>query len=177
MTAVSKVCLGAIVGVHGIRGEVKVKSFTENENNLTHYGLLSDESGSRQFELKIVGHSKELLRVKIKGVDDRNTAETLIGVGLYVERTKLPSTQEEEYYHADLIGLMALNSAGEKIGTVNAIYNFGAGDLIEIRTRDNKLEMLPFTKEYIPDVNLKEGHIIVAMMQFATEDEEDGGEN
>ena len=176
MTAVSKVCLGAIVGVHGLRGEVKVKSFTEDENNLTHYGLLSDESGSRQFELKIVGHSKELLRVKIKGVEDRNTAETLIGVGLYVERTKLPSTQEEEYYHADLIGLMALNSSGEKVGSVNAIYNFGAGDLIEIRTRDNKLEMLPFTKEYIPDVNLKEGYIIVEMMQFAPENEDEGNE-
>ena len=167
MSAVSKVCLGAIVGVHGIRGEVKVKSFTENEEDLSRYGVLFDEAGNRTFELKIVGHSKELLRVKIKGVDDRNVAETLIGTGLYIERTKLPQTEEDEFYHTDLIGLMALTSKGEKVGTVNALYNFGAGDLIEIRTSENRLEMLPFTKEYVPTINLKEGYIIVEMLQYA----------
>ncbi|MBR2033733.1 MAG: 16S rRNA processing protein RimM [Alphaproteobacteria bacterium] len=171
MTTAAKICLGAIVGVHGIRGEVKVKSFTEDEKNLTAYGPLSDEAGNRKFELKIVGHSKELLRVKVKGIDDRNTASALVGTGLYVERTKLPATEEEEFYHTDLIGLMAISANGEKVGTVNALYNFGAGDLIEIRTNDNHLEMLPFTKEFVPDVNLKEGHIIVEMMQFAKDEE------
>ena len=172
MTASAKICLGAIVGVHGIRGEVKVKSFTEDENNLTAYGLLSDESGNRKFELKIVGHSKELLRAKIKGVDDRNTAETLIGTGLYVERTKLPSTEEDEFYHTDLIGLMAIDPQGNKVGVVNALYNFGAGDLIEIKTIDNRLEMLPFTKAFVPSLNLKDGFIIVEMMQYAPTDED-----
>ncbi|MBQ9731681.1 MAG: 16S rRNA processing protein RimM [Alphaproteobacteria bacterium] len=177
MAAVAKVCLGAIVGVHGIRGEVKVKSFTENENDLTGYGMLSDESGNRLFELKIVGHSKELLRVKIKGVDDRNAAETLIGTGLYIERTKLPQTAEDEFYHTDLIGLMALTAQGEKVGTINALYNFGAGDLIEIRTSENRLEMLPFTKEYVPTINLKEGYIIVKMMQYAADIEGETSES
>ena len=176
MTA-AKICLGAIVGVHGIRGEVKVKSFTEDENNLTSYGMLSDESGIRKFELKIVGHSKELLRVKIKGVDDRNVAESLIGTGLYVERTKLPSTAEEEFYHTDLIGLMALDVQGNKVGVVNALYNFGAGDLIEIKTTENRLEMLPFTKAFVPDINLKEGFIIVEMVQYAPSEEEIGVED
>ncbi len=171
MTA-AKICLGAIVGVHGVRGEVKVKSFTSAEKNLTAYGPLSDEAGTRRFELKIVGHSKELLRVKIKGVDDRNLAATLIGTGLYVERSLLPELPEEEFYHSDLIGLMALSPAGDKVGTVNALYNFGAGDLIEIRTPENRLEMLPFTKAYVPTVNLKDGFIIVEMMQFAPDDEE-----
>ena len=177
MSTISKICLGAIVGVHGIRGEVKVKSFTENEQNLTHYGMLSNENGDRLFELKIVGHSKELLRVKIKGVDDRNTAENLIGTGLYIERAKLPTLDEEEYYHTDLIGLMALTSQGAKVGTVNALYNFGAGDLIEIKTSENRLEMLPFTKSFVPTVNLKDGFIIVEMMQYASDTEDEGVED
>lgn len=170
MTASNKICLGAIVGVHGIRGEVKVKSFTEDEKNLTHYGPLSNLEGNRKFELKIVGHSKELLRVKVKGVEDRNVAETLVGTGLYVERSLLPELPEEEYYHSDLIGLMALNAKGEKVGTVNALYNFGAGDIIELKTVDGRLEMLPFTMAYVPTVNLKDGFIIVEMMQFAPEE-------
>ena len=132
---------------------------------------------NRTFELKIVGHSKELLRVKIKGVDDRNVAETLIGTGLYIERTKLPQTEEDEFYHTDLIGLMALTSKGEKVGTVNALYNFGAGDLIEIRTSENRLEMLPFTKEYVPTINLKEGYIIVEMVQYAPDVEGETSES
>ena len=168
----AKICLGAIVGVHGIRGEVKVKSFTENENNLTSYGLLSDESGNRKFELKIIGHSKELLRVKVKGIEDRNAAESLIGTGLYIERTKLPATEEEEFYHTDLIGLMVLDSQGNKVGVVNALYNFGAGDLIEIKTIENRLEMLPFTKAFVPNINLKEGFIIVEMVQYTQIEEE-----
>lgn len=177
MTASAKICLGAIVGVHGIRGEVKVKSFTEDEKNLTAYGPLANQEGSRRFDLKIVGRSKDLLRVKIKGIEDRNAAETLIGTGLYVERSLLPELPEEEFYHTDLIGLMALTAKGEKVGTVNALYNFGAGDLIEIKTSDNRLEMLPFTKAYVPAVNLKDGFIIVEMMQFVAEEDGENGES
>ena len=114
---------------------------------------------------------------KIKGVDDRNAAETLIGTGLYIERTKLPQTAEDEFYHTDLIGLMALTAQGEKVGTINALYNFGAGDLIEIRTSENRLEMLPFTKEYVPTINLKEGYIIVKMMQYAADIEGETSES
>ena len=171
-----KVCLGAIVGVHGIRGEVKVKSFSDDEKHLTSYGLLSNESGDKTFELKIVGHSKELLRVKIKGVDDRNTAETLIGTGLYVKRSLLPDLGEDEFYHTDLIGAQVKNKSGEVIGEVNALYNFGAGDLIEIKLLSDKtFEMLPFNKTFVPTINIKEHYIIVEMMQFA-EDEGEGNE-
>ena len=170
-----KVCLGAIVGVHGIKGEVKVKSFSDDEKNLARYGVLTNEAGDQNFNLKIVGHSKELLRVKIKGVDDRNTAETLIGTGLYVKRDLLPDLAEDEFYHTDLIGLDAKDNNGEVIGKVNAIYNFGAGDLIEIKLSDDKLEMLPFTTQFVPTINIKEHFIIVEMMQFA-EDEEEGNE-
>lgn len=172
MTVEEKICLGAVVGVHGIRGELKVKAFTEDERNLTKYGAVRNETGDREFELKIVGRSKELLRVKVKGVEDRNTAETLIGTGFYIERSRLPEPEEEEFYHADLIGLEARNADGEKIGVVNALYNFGAGDLIELKTSGGSLEMLPFTKQYVPIVDIKNGFIIVEMMQFAPDDEQ-----
>ena len=171
----NKVCLGAIVGVHGIKGEVKVKCFSENEKNLSSYGILSNETGDKSFAVKIVGHSKELLRVKIKGVDDRNTAETLIGTGLYIQRDMLPDLSEDEFYHTDLIGLRAHSSTGEVIGEVNALYNFGAGDLIEIKTLNGSLEMLPFTSDYVPTINIKDRYIIVEMMQFA-KDEDEGNE-
>ena len=100
-----RICLGAIVGVHGIKGEVKVKSFTESERNLERYGVLEDQHG-RSWEVKVSGHSKELLRVKIKGIDDRNAAKELIGCRLYADRSALPELKsEDEFYQADLIGL------------------------------------------------------------------------
>ena len=135
----NKICLGAIVGVHGIKGEVKVKCFSDNEKNLTRYGDVTNEAGDKSFSLKIVGHSKELLRVKVKGVDDRNTAETLVGTAFYVERDLLPELKEDEFYHTDLIGLDVKNSEGEKIGEVNALYNFGAGDIIELKLNNGSL--------------------------------------
>ena len=170
-----KVCLGAIVGVHGIRGEVKVKSFSSDEKNLTRYGLLSNDKGDKRFELKIVGHSKELLRCKIKGVDDRTTAETLIGTGLYIDRALLPELKDEEFYHTDLIGLEVKNSSSEVLGQVNALYNFGAGDILEIKMNNGSLEMVPFTKSFVPVINIKDGYIIVEMMHFV-EDEAEGNE-
>ena len=172
----NKICLGAVVGVHGIRGEVKVKSFSDDERNLTRYGDVTDEAGNKKFSLKIVGHSKELLRVKIKGVDDRNTAETLVGTAFYVQRELLPDLTDDEFYHTDLIGLDVKNSSGEIIGEVNALYNFGAGDIIELKLNNGSLEMLPFTSAYVPTINIKEHHIIVEMIQFASVDEGEGNE-
>ena len=160
----NKVCLGAIVGVHGIRGEVKIKCFCDDEKHLTAYGALSNEQGDMSLDIKIVGHSKDLLRAKIKGVEDRTTAENYIGTGLYIERDKLPSLDEEEFYHADLIGLDVRNNQGESLGEVNAIYNFGAGDILEIKSKDGVLEMLPFNKTFVPTINIKDGYIIVEMV-------------
>lgn len=100
-----RICLGAVVGVHGIKGEVKVKSFTEVDRDLDKYGPVENKAGDKVFSVKVTGHSKELLRVKIKGVDDRNLAETLVGMEFYVSKSALPEPEEDEYYHADLIGL------------------------------------------------------------------------
>ena len=160
----NKVCLGAIVGVHGIRGEVKIKCFCDEEKHLTAYGALSNEQGDKTLDIKIVGHSKDLLRAKIKGVEDRNTAETFVGTGLYIERDKLPKLEDEEFYHTDLIGLEVRNLEREAVGKVNALYNFGAGDILEVKTNEGALEMLPFNKDFVPTINIKDGYIIIKMM-------------
>lgn len=174
----NRICIGAVVGVHGVRGEVKVKSFTEIPEDIDQYGIVENEPGTRKFEIKVVGHSKELLRVKIKGLDDRNEALALKGTGFYVDKSVLPELEEEEFYHTDLIGLEAQDEDGNFLGEVIGIYNFGAGDMLDIKTgATGKSEMVPFTKAYVPVVNIKDGYIIVAsLLEYAEEDEEDLGE-
>ena len=170
----NRICLGAIVGVHGVRGEVKVKSFTEYAEDIDQYGPVENEAGTRKFEIKVVGHSKDLLRVKIKGLDDRNEALALKGTGFYVSKDVLPELEEEEFYHADLIGLDVKTEASEVVGEVVGVYNFGAGDMLEIKLKeDGKSEMLPFTKEYVPTINIKDGYIIISsFLNFAADDDE-----
>ncbi len=174
-----KICLGAIVGVHGIKGEVKVKSFTESWRNLEHYGVLEDQNG-RPLEVKIAGQSKELLRVKIKGIDDRNAAKELIGCRLYADRSALPELKsEDEFYQADLIGLEVRLEDGTVVGRVSGIYNFGAGEILEIKVlATGRQEMIPFTCAYVPAVDIKDGYIIVSSvsMRFDEDDGDDGAE-
>lgn len=174
-----RVCLGAIVGVHGIKGEVKVKSFTEYAEDIDQYGDVEDEAGFRKFKIKVIGHSKDLLRVKIKGVDDRDTAFALRGTGFYVDKDVLPELEGEEFYHTDLIGLEAKDQDGQFIGEVIGVYNFGAGDMLEIKTSETgKSEMLPFTLAYVPTVNIKDGFIIVSsFLAFAEGEEEELSED
>ncbi len=178
MTEDKRICIGAIVGVHGIKGEVKVKSFTEPDTNVDKYGVVESKNGNQKFELKVVGHSKELLRVKIKGVNDRTSAEALIGNGFYINREVLPALEDEdEFYEADLIGL-EVRQDNQVIGTVAGLYNFGAGEIIEIKLKSTgKLEMLPFTKAYVPDIKMSDGYMTVtsASLPFAPDD--DGDEN
>lgn len=178
MTEDKRICIGAIVGVHGIKGEVKVKSFTEPDTNVDKYGVVENKNGNRTFELKVVGHSKELLRVKIKGVDDRTAAEALIGNGFYINREVLPELEDEdEFYEADLVGL-EVRQNDQVIGTVAGLYNFGAGEIIEIKLKSTgKLEMIPFTKAYVPDIKVSEGYITVTSASLSFAPDDDGGED
>lgn len=179
MQAQSKICLGAVVGVHGIKGEVKVKSFTEHDRNIDKYGVLTDQHG-RSLEIKVVGHSKELLRVKIKGVDDRNLAQTYIGTQFFADRDVLPPlTNDEEFYQADLVGLDVREAtSGNVAGKVVGIYNFGAGDILEIKVKaSGKLEMIPFNHAYVPTVNVADGYIIVNAVSMQFEPDDDGEES
>ncbi len=173
-----RVCLGKIVGVHGIKGEVKVKSYTVVDKDIASYGALEDKTAAKHFNLKVTGHSKDLLRVKILGVEDRTMAETLIGTELYAPRGVLPEIKaEEEYYEADLVGLKVLDAEKKEVAKVTGFYNFGAGDILEIKLKSGRSEMLPFNKGYVPEINLEEGYIIVASTGMVfIEDEEDSKE-
>jgi len=174
-----RVCIGKIVAAHGIKGEVKVRSNNLNPLDLDRYGAVENADGSKKFSIKVVGLVSTNARVKIAGVTTRNDAEALIGTELYVPRSALPELDEDEFYLSDLIGLdVCLKTPDKKIGKVAAFQNFGAGDIIEIKLNGQKeTEMLPFTKAYVPTVNVEDGYIIVssATMIFATDDEGDNG--
>lgn len=162
--ASDRVCLGAIAGAHGVRGQVRIKAFTEVDDDVTAYGPLSDEAGQRHFKIAIVGRSKGNLLARIEGVTDRNQAEALRGTRLYVDRAALPAPEDEEtFYHADLIGLLAVTEAGAVLGRVRQVHNFGAGDLLELAPEGDGsgVQFLPFTKAVVPAIDLTEGRLTV----------------
>src|SRR3978361_873780 len=128
----AQICIARIGAAHGVRGAVKLWTFTEDPFAVEAYGPLVTKDGARQFELTSAREAKGHLVVTLKGVATREDAERLNGIELYVARKKLPLTEEDEYYHADLIGLAAVNAANEPIGRVLAIHNFGARNIIEI---------------------------------------------
>jgi 16S rRNA processing protein RimM len=158
------VCLGQIGAAHGVRGEVRLHSFTADPAAITSYGPLESDDG-RVFEIEAMRPAKDHFVVKISGVADRNAAELLKNLKLYVPRARLPEPQEpDEFYHADLIGLAVIDRAGEKLGTVVAIHNFGAGDLIEMNPASGgKTELLPFDEIHVPVVDIAAGKIVVVL--------------
>jgi 16S rRNA processing protein RimM len=155
------VCVGMIVGAHGVRGAVKVKSFTENPEDVTAYGPLSDQRGTRQLVLTPIGAVRGNVLAEVDGVNDRDAAEALRGLRLYVDRSVFPPTGEDEFYHADLIGMAAETAAGAKLGTVRAVYNHGAGDVIELALPTGAMVALPFTKAVVPVVDLAGRRLVV----------------
>ncbi|MBR1216984.1 ribosome maturation factor RimM [Bradyrhizobium sp. U87765 SZCCT0131] len=161
----TKICVAKIGAAHGVRGEVKLWPFTEDPLAVLHYGPLSTRDGARQFEVVRAREAKGHLVATIKGVASRNDAEPLNGLELYIARDKLPPTADDEYYHADLIGLAAETAAGEPIGRVLALHNFGAGDIIEIAPPKGPTLMLPFTNAVVPTVDIAGGRIVVELPQ------------
>lgn len=165
-TGERRVCLGAIAGAHGVRGLVKIKSFTEVPEDVAAYGPLTDADGERRFEIRLTGgRAKDLLLGEIAGIADRDRAEALRGQRLYVERAALPEPEPETFYHADLVGLRAEDRSGRVLGRVAAVDNFGAGDILEI-VPDEESEagaplMLPFTRAVVPEVDLEAGRLVV----------------
>jgi 16S rRNA processing protein RimM len=157
----SRVCVGQIAGAHGVRGLVRVKSFTEAPEAVTAYGPPTDESGRRVFRLELLSRQKGVWLARIDGVKDRNAAEALRNTRLYVDRAALPPTGEDEFYHADLIGLPAQRPDGSPLGTVRAIHDFGAGDVIELTGPDGRLITVPFTRAAVPVVDPAGGRLVV----------------
>ena len=154
-----RVCVAQIGGAHGVRGDVRVKSFTQDPASVTQYGSLEGEHGER-FDIVAARPTNDALIVRFKGIDDRNAAETLRQVKLYVARDKLGGTDEDEFFHADLIGLAAVTTDGTALGTVTAVPNYGAGDLLEIAPPDGSPSiLLPFTKAVAPKIDIAAGVI------------------
>jgi len=156
-----RLCVGVVTGPQGVRGAVRIKSFTEVPEAVTAYGPVEDESGERRLELKACGTAKGVVIARIPGVESRDQAETLRGLRLYLPRSALPQTEPEEYYHADLIGLEAMLRDGTPVGRVRAIYNFGAGDTLELSRDSAPSVLVPFTREVVPIVAPAEGRLVI----------------
>jgi 16S rRNA processing protein RimM len=159
--APKQVCLGVVTGPHGVEGAVRIKSFTEEPEDVAHYGPLTDATGARRFELRLIGAGKGVVIARLSGVEDRNQAEALRGLQLYLPRSALPQTEAEEYYHADLIGLEAVLGDGTPVGRVRAIHDFGAGDTLELARPGAPPVMVPFTRAVVPSVEPAAGRLVL----------------
>lgn len=155
------ICVAAIAGAFGVRGEVRLKSFTADPLAIGEYAPLTTEDGGRSFDLALAGQLPNGLLVRLSGVNTKEEADALKGVKLYVPRDRLPALPDDEYYHADLIGLTVLDTGGATLGRVKTVLNHGAGDILEVQVPGaSDTVLLPFTLDAVPTVDLATGRII-----------------
>jgi 16S rRNA processing protein RimM len=156
------ILLGVVIGPQGLSGDVRVKTFTETPEQLGAYGPLRTAEG-RVLEIVATRMVKaDVVAISFRGVDDRSAAEALASAKLFVSRGALPATEPDEFYHADLIGLRAQDHEGRVLGEIRAIHDFGAGDVIEIRRSDESTLLLPFTKDFVPQIDLGNKYVVVS---------------
>lgn len=155
------ICVGVIGAARGLRGEVRVKSFTADPGALGDYGPLTDETGTKTFNVKVVGPHKGQVVVRIKGVGDRNAAEALRGQTLFIERARLPEPDEDEFYFSDLIGLKAESADGTPFGDVVAAEDYGGGPFLEVLSPGHGRVLVPFTKACVPVVDLDGKRVVI----------------
>lgn len=168
-----RICVGIVTGAHGVKGLVRVKPFTATPEALAAYGAVETEDGSRQLELEVASRAgKGQLAVRVKGIGDRDAAAAMKGQRLYVRRDQLPAPQSEEFYHADLIGLAVQRTNGACVGKVRGVYDFGAGDVLEIADAKGGLTMVPFIRDAVPEIDLDGRRVVVAdaYLDLAEED-------
>jgi 16S rRNA processing protein RimM len=156
-----RICVGAIAGAFGVRGEVRLKSFCAEPEAIADYAPLYTEDGTRSFSVEITRAVKDGFAAHLSGVTTKEEADALRGTRLFADRDKLPELPDDEFYHSDLIGLEVLNTGGKVLGKVRSVQNYGAGDLLEIHGPGLKATvLLPFTNEFVPTVDLTAGRII-----------------
>ena len=170
------VLLAVIGAAHGIRGEVRVKSFTGDPVALRDYGTLFDADG-RSFDVDSIRPQQDVVVVRFKGIADRTAAERLNGTELFVERSHLPPAAEEEFYHEDLVGLGVRDAGGADIGKVTAVQNFGGGDLLELTVNGRKGLLIPFTRAAVPEVFVAQGYIRIDAVAAGLVDTDDAGDD
>ncbi|MCE9648373.1 MAG: ribosome maturation factor RimM [Parvibaculum sp.] len=170
-----RVCLGVVIGAHGVRGLVRVKAFTEDPQAVAAYGRVETKDGTRRYKIETAGMAKDAVICKLEGVGDRDKAEAMRGTELYVDRAHLPEVDEDEgFYHADLIGLQAVGVDGKAYGKIVGVENFGAGDLLEIERPEGGLTVLvPFTAENVPSVEIEAGRLVLDPPDGLFEDKAD----
>ncbi len=166
-----RVCIGAVIGAHGVRGQVRIKSFTADPVAIGDYGPVETETGERRFTVMVVGQAKGAVIARLDGVTGRDAAEGLKGVRLYVPRDRLPETAEDEFLYTDLVGLQAEDGSGRVLGRVRGVFDFGAGDVLDVTGPEGSL-MVPFTRQAVPEVDVANGRLVIHPPAFA--EDEDG---
>lgn len=162
-----RVCVGVVTGAHGLRGLLRVRPFTDRPEDVAAYGPVETEDGARRLTLAVANRlGKGLILVHADGVADRTAAEALKGARLFVARTMLPAPEEDEFYHADLIGLAAVAENGEALGRVRAVHDYGAGESLEIALTDGGVATVPFTRAAVPQVDLSGRKVVVDAAQL-----------
>ena len=158
-----RVLLGRVTGAHGLKGEVKIVAFTAKPEDVAAYGALTSADGSRTIEItSFRGAGGGAIIARLRGITDRNEAEALKGLELFVHRSALPPALADEYYHSDLIGLTATSVDGEALGKIVAVHNFGGGDLLELRpVQGSQTELIPFESTHVPKVDLESGYVTI----------------
>ena len=158
----TRVCVAQIGAAHGLKGDVRLWSFTQEPPAFASYGALETEDGTRTIEIETARFAKDHFVAKLRGVEDRNAAEALRNVKLFIAREKLPAVDEDDtFYHSDLIGLSVVTRDKEAFGEIIGVQNFGAGDILEIKRADGSTLMLPFTEAAVPQIDLAGGTIMV----------------
>ena len=169
-----RILLGRIVAAHGIRGDVLVKSYAGAPEAIGSYGPLAGADPGRSFKLRVIRVTAKGVIARIAGVSDRNGAEALAGTDLYVARAQLPTAGENEFYHADLIGLPAVAPDGTELGRIVGVYNFGAGDLLDIALAGSRrTELIPFNNHCVPEIDLAQKRVVIVLPVSAEPDGEE----
>ncbi len=168
-----RILLGRILGAHGIRGDVLIESYASEPQAIAAYGPLETEDAARRLEISVVRLTPKGVIAHVGDVHDRTAAEALKGLALYVDRTCLPEPGEDEFYRTDLVGLAAEAPDGRKLGTIVAVENYGAGDILELRLKGaRKTELIPFSEAFVPVVDIAGGRVVVVLPEADTTEED-----
>ena len=171
-----KVVVAEFGAPHGVRGLVKIRTFTEHREAIFGFGALEDDAGTA-YQLSYKGQTKVGVIAAVDGIDDRDSAERLRGKRLLVARAALPAPEEEEYYHADLIGLAVFLDDGSRYGTVRAVHDFASGDMLEVDPiAGRRTTLIPFKRDFVPEVDIANGRLVVAPIDGLLDAPSGGGE-
>ena len=160
-TSPELILVGAITGARGLKGEVRIKSFTADPKGVSSYGDVFEENGVKSYSIRVIGQSKGQVFARLGGIDDRTAAEALKGTRLYVPKAALPEPAEDEFYFSDLVGLKAELVDGGKLGFVKEVHDFGAGAILEVTGGEAGIVMVPFTRAVVPEVDLSSGRVVI----------------